>query len=582
MTELPPNFNPVLALDIGSVNTRACLFDVVDGKFRFIGTGVSQTTANFPFEDAAPGILSALDRLQSNTNQNLITPEGNLIIPGSDISKSVSLYAATISAGPPLKLVLVGLQEDVSVKGLKRLAESIPSGVIETINLNDGRKDDERLSVILRLRPDLILVAGGTEQGASKVLLQLLQTVALACSLLPEQARPIILYAGNSALRSDVQSLLGDVSKLYFAANIRPSSDKENLDQALDQAAMLITRLRVSQMKGLDILSNASEKCLLTTPAAFGRIIRFLSQVHHLAKGVLGVDVSASATTLAAAFHGSLSLGVYPQLGLSQALKGLLDAIPPNQLLRWIGEPVPESLVRDYLLNKALNPGSLPSSPEELAIEQGVARCAMQQAVKRLFSGFSKKISTNLLFPGIEPIVAAGSVLTCSGNLSQTLLMLLDGLQPIGITTLILDQNHIVSALGAIAAENPALSVQVLESTAFQHLGTVVSPVGQAKFGTPILRVKITYEDDHEENLEIKQGALNIVPLAFGQAARLHLQPLQRTNVGMGGPGISGTLRVVGGVFGVVIDARGRPLSVPDDPYRGQELFRSWLLALGG
>lgn len=38
----------------------------------------------------------------------------------------------------------------------------------------------------------------------------------------------------------------------------------------------------------------------------------------------------------------------------------------------------------------------------------------------------------------------------------------------------------------------------------------------------------------------------------------------------------------MGGAMGVIIDARGRPLQVPDDRARRQELFKKWLWNLGG
>jgi hypothetical protein len=41
-------------------------------------------------------------------------------------------------------------------------------------------------------------------------------------------------------------------------------------------------------------------------------------------------------------------------------------------------------------------------------------------------------------------------------------------------------------------------------------------------------------------------------------------------------------MRVVGGVLGVVIDARGRPLALPEDPTRRRELIKKWLWTVGG
>ena len=80
----------------------------------------------------------------------------------------------------------------------------------------------------------------------------------------------------------------------------------------------------------------------------------------------------------------------------------------------------------------------------------------------------------------------------------------------------------------------------------------------------------------------MKQGAVGLQLLTVGQATRLELQPVQRFDVGMGGAGRSGKLGVHGGALGVVIDARGRPLNLPDQPARRYELFKKWLWALGG
>jgi hypothetical protein len=161
------------------------------------------------------------------------------------------------------------------------------------------------------------------------------------------------------------------------------------------------------------------------------------------------------------------------------------------------------------------------------------------------------------------------------------MLMLLDGLQPTGVTTFILDRHQVLPALGAVARQAPIVTVQVLESTAFQHLGTVISPVGKARPGTPILRLKMKTEQGQEDGMDIPQGSLVVLPLPVGQSAHLHLQPLQRFDVGMGGPGMSGTVRVVGGSLGVIIDARGRPLEMPSDPYRRCDLMQSWIQAVG-
>lgn len=157
---------------------------------------------------------------------------------------------------------------------------------------------------------------------------------------------------------------------------------------------------------------------------------------------------------------------------------------------------------------------------------------------------------------------------------------LLDGLQPTGVTTILLDQSNLAAALGAAAEVNPTLVVQVLESN-MQNLGAVISPVGEARPGTPILRLQATFADGNETRMEIKYGSIEVLPVPLGQTVNLRLQPLHRFDIGMGGPGRGGRLRMVGGVLGLVIDARGRPITLHSDPARQRELFGKWLWMLG-
>jgi hypothetical protein len=577
------NTDSLLVLDVGTIQTRAMLFDIVDGRYRFLVAGSAPSTAGAPVHDISDGIRSAIDRLQSITGRTLLGPDKQLIIPTRLNGWGVDGCAATISAGPPLKTVVVGLLEDVSLESARRLAMTACSLPLETISLDDRRTPEERLDFILRMRPDLLILAGGMEGGASQSVLKLLESVGLACYLMPETHRPEVLYVGNQNLRQEVSSRLENIVKVHVAPNIRPTLENEQLDAAQAQLAEIYGQIRARQIPGVKDLNAQAGGQLAPTSTAFGRIIRFLGKTHPTAKGVLGVDVGASATTIAAAFNGDLTLGVYPQFGLS-SMAGTRDLARMEDIIRWLPQEIPAGYVQEYLANKSLFPTSMPVTSEDLMIEQAVARQALQGALKLASSSFSARavIPGSGLLPWFEPILATGSVLTRAPVLAQSMLMLLDGLQPTGVTTIVIDQNYLSPALGAAAAVNPVLAVQVLDSNAFLHLGTVISPLGNARPGTPVLQLKMTYENGHEASLDVKQGSLEVLPLPVGQTARLQLQPLHRYDVGMGAPGRGGGLRVVGGALGVVIDARGRPLLLPDDPARRVEMLKKWLWTLGG
>ena len=160
--------------------------------------------------------------------------------------------------------------------------------------------------------------------------------------------------------------------------------------------------------------------------------------------------------------------------------------------------------------------------------------------------------------------------------------MLLDGLELTGITTVVLDQFNLISALGAASELNPLMTVQVIESGALVNLATVIAPVSSARAGTPILRLRVTHESGEEKKMEIAQGDFERIPLNPGEEVKLSLQPLNRMDIGMGRPGLGGGLGLKAGELGIVIDARGRPLHLPAEASQRQGLLKQWLKVLEG
>ena len=574
----------LLAVDVGEISTRAMLFDVVNGQYRFLAVGNAQTTAAAPNFDIGEGVRLAIDRLQEVTGRDLIGADDRIIMPGQADGSGVDTIAATVSTGPPIRVVAVGLLDDVSLESAQNLAATTYGRVVAKLSLNDGRKPETRVDTIIRARPDVIIVAGGTDGGASQSVLSLVESVGQACLVIPEGERPDVLFAGNQSLIENVRSSLDPMTSLTIAPNIRPTLDVEQLEPARLDMGKVFRSVRARQIPGIHELDVWASGRLGPTASAFGRVIHFLSKVYDPSKGVLGVDVGASATTVAAAFADNLLLGVFPQFGLGKNLPGLLKYRKLASIKRWLCIDISDDYIRDYIYNKSLYPASLPVTEDDLAIEQALVREVIRTAVAQIARQYPKDIGrtrTDLL-PWFEPIVATGSALVNAPSMAQCLLLLLDALQPTGVTTIVLDQNRLTAPLGAAADFNPVLVVQVLESSTFASLGTVISPVANVRPGVPVLRLRMTYDSGEETDLEVKQGTMKRLPLPQGQSARIRLQPLHRADIGMGGLGRGGAVRVVGGAFGVVVDGRGRPLRLPEDLGRRQELMRKWLRILGG
>jgi hypothetical protein len=568
----------LIAIDIGTIHTRALLFDLVDGQYRFLAMGVAPTTAGLPYRDVGEGIHIALEQLQNFTGRLLLGDDGHLLTPSLPDGAGVDRCVATMSAGKTLKVVAFGLLDDVSTESAANLATTTYAQVVDTFSLNDRRKTAARIDTILRQRPDVIIIGGGTDGGASQSVMSTLEAVNLASELMPERERPEILYAGNQNLLEHIAANF-KLPTLHTAPNIRPTLDTEQLEPAQMQLAQIYRQVRIKNVAGVHEIDQWANGQFMPTSVAFGRLIRFLSRIQH-PRAILGLDIGASSTTVAAGSNGDLSLRVDSQLGLGESLAGLLNHITLPEITRWVAADVSEDYVRDYLFNKSLHPHMIPATNEDLAVEQALVRVLLKLAFERSSRAFPAGLGKGLgLSNRFGLVIASGSALINAATRSQSLLMLLDALQPTSHVTIALDQNLMASALGAAAGSLPLLTVQGMGMGAFLTLGMVISPVGRANRGTPILQVKFTYANGHAAEFEVKYGTIEALPLSIKQDAKVRLHPYHRFDVG-NGPGVDVNLTVTGGLYGLIVDARGRPIEAPVESKHRIETYRKWQAAL--
>ncbi len=575
--------NSLLAVDVGSVTTRAAYFDVVEGQYRLIGMGHCPTTNYSAMRNLVLGVQLAVENLQSLTGKQLMDDDGRLLIPSQPDGSGVDAMVTTFSVGAPIKTLVVGLLPEISLKSAEKLAHATYARIVDSLSLNDPRRLDEQVNTIVRYSPELVLIAGGLDGGASYSIKNIIETVGLSAYLMPEEQRPAMLYAGNRALADSIKTTLSKIaSELVICPNVRPALEVETPGPAQRQLANLTTNIRQRQMPELEELRTLSGGVILPSAYAQGRMVRFLSSYYGGNKYVLSVDVGASAISLAASFGEDLHLNVLPHFGLGEPLSGLLKHTTLDEIARWLPVEIPLETVRDYLYQKSLYPQCVPATHEELFIEQAIVRQSLllsaQTMIQRLPGRYRKPGG---LLPSFEPILAGGAVLTHAPSLGQKLLMLLDGLQPVGITTLVLDHNNLLAMLGVAAEVNSLLPVQVMDAGALAYLATIIAPVSDAAYGTPIVRAKLIREDGTTMTSEVNMGNLQILPLDSGQTARLELRPLRNADVGLG-PGRAGAVEVIGSSLGVVIDARGRPLRLPPNTGERVKLLKKWLKTVGG
>ncbi|MEM4727582.1 MAG: hypothetical protein QXD04_04945 [Candidatus Bathyarchaeia archaeon] len=93
------------------------------------------------------------------------------------------------------------------------------------------------------------------------------------------------------------------------------------------------------------------------------------------------------------------------------------------------------------------------------------------------------------------------------------------------------------------------------------------------------MSIKMELLDGNIFEKDIIFGDVLKVPLAEKSKARAIISPKHNLDVGAG-PGKTLETEIEGGVVGVIIDARGRPLQLPQDDKERRRTLISWLEAL--
>ncbi|MGC8838729.1 MAG: glutamate mutase L [Anaerolineae bacterium] len=561
----------ILALDCGSAFSRAILVERVEGTYRLVACGEALTRAA-DGEEAVAGVRRAIQRVTEVTGRALLSERGFPHVPERADGTGVDAIVATLSAPPPLKVWLIGLVEEQSLASGLRACQAPYATVCDVLSLVDPAVLDDvggLAARLQRLRPDVLFLVGGTDEGAEGPLRRGMEALSLAALALPEEARPVLLYGGNSRLRQAVEEVAGPAYRVHVVENVRPSPERERLIPAQSALEALYLEKATHWDPSLDLLQSWGEHPLQTTARALGHTVRYLAL--QAGMDVLAVDLGARSTTVAAQRGQAFTLRSLPGLGMG-AWWSDGPRPSPERLAAWLPEAIPPEEVLEVAATLAAYPFTMGQTGRELLVEQSLAREVLAQALEK--AGLRPGLSWDL-------IIGCGGFLGHLPRPSQAALVLLDALQPVGVAVLAVDTTFLGPALGAIAAVEPLAAAQVLEQDAFLKLGTAVCLDGRGRDGDLALRVRVRYENGDTLSVEVRAGTLEVIPLALGERAELELRPGRGFTLGPAHRGRTTRVHADGGVLGVVVDARGRPLGLPADPEARQRKVQEWRWALG-
>jgi hypothetical protein len=180
----------------------------------------------------------------------------------------------------------------------------------------------------------------------------------------------------------------------------------------------------------------------------------------------------------------------------------------------------------------------------------------------------------------LDLIVGSGGILSHAPRRIQSMLMMVDAYEPLGFTMLSVDSIFMMPHLGVLSTIDEKAATDVFVRDCMVYLGTCVAPIGQGKDGERCADYEIAFPDGKTVKDQLKFGELRLFLIELTRKATITLQPAKQVNLGAG-PGTPVTREVQGGVVGLLLDGRGRPLQLPADQPSRIAALTKWFSAVG-
>lgn len=446
-----------LLADFGSTFTKVTLVDLEAPGI--IATSQAPTTAS---TDLMEGCRQALEAF----------PPGLL----SDIT----LKRACSSAAGGLRIAAIGLVPELTVKAAREAALGAGGRVVGSYAYTLTPGD---LEEIRRSRPDLILLAGGSDGGDRKSLLENAALIAAA-----ELPVPVIIAGNKVAAPAAAELLEGKVPRVVVAGNVMPEVNQLRPEPAKEAIRELYLE-EITRARGIEKVQHLAGLAM-PTPLAVMKAGELLQKKWQ--REVVLVDVGGATTDVHSFCHGRprregcvyrglpepfAKRTVEGDLGVRVSVLSLLETLGEERVAAFLPFPVTEEEVRRYAERVSVQRGSLPGNERERWLDRALAVSCIREALRRhsgrLNESFTPEgrvwIQEGKDLTGVEVMVGTGGSLVHSYDPAGILMEALNMGDPLCLTPrkpeLYLDSGYVLSAIGLLAEVEPQLAAILLKET---------------------------------------------------------------------------------------------------------------------
>lgn len=457
----------ILVFDLGSTYTKAVAYRLDGETLSLLGVGQSPTTLS----DVAVGAIKAENKIRS---------------AGIQFDNGVKRYSSCSAAGG-LRMVAMGYMPKVTAKAAKEVAMTAGARVMEVISADEPPAFREE--VLYEIRPDIILLAGGTDNGDESSALENAEIIAKA------KVKATVIIACNKNVQRRVANRLKKANITYIRVpNIIPTIHELNTKPAREAIHGQFINQIVNAQGIQDFCKNLTNGKVMPTPGAILQANELLSKGIYGREGIgstLLIDLGGATTDIHSALPELEDLKleerglvinnekqfsyrtVEGNLGMRVSAGGVLEAVGAATLLHCIPKeyPLDESQIVAYIDRVEEETTHIPGDATEMCMDHAIAACAIHLALKRHAGIYAKEddavmgvmagtaMGRDLRY--LKNIVCVGGVFVNATHEQRMRILDLalmeegNSLLPINPPRIQYDNHYILFSLGVLGKEYP-------------------------------------------------------------------------------------------------------------------------------
>ena len=444
----------VLVAEIGSTTTLVNAFAGINtDEPRFIGQGQAPTSVLEG--DVRIGLEGAVEDLKNRLGLDKIE-YGEML--------------ATSSAAGGLRMCVHGLVYDMTVKAAQ--AAALGAGAIVTM-ATAGKMSEYDIEDLVASRPNLILLAGGTDYGERETALY------NAARIAETRLKAPVIYAGNVQNQRAVMDIFKKAGvSCTVTENVYPKLDKLNIEPAR-KIIHKVFEEHIIKAPGMEHIRDMVTGSIMPTP---GAVMEAVQLIYNEIGDVVAVDIGGATTDVHSVTGGSEEIGILmtsPEpfakrtvegdLGLYVNAKNLIELIGESALQNELGIDM-EAVMANYL--------PIPKTEGQFKLTERLCREAGLVALERhagalryIYTPSGRKtVAEGKDLTAVKTIIGTGGALTRLPHREQLLRALADcnatGMmlypKPSKIR-LLFDDDYIMASLGVMSKHYPEAALKLMK-----------------------------------------------------------------------------------------------------------------------